>query len=135
MGLVGLGWGALLYQACLSEWHQPPPPPPLCSVSPHRQQRLYQTLAPLWLFSVQLWEDMNSVCACSVCSRILTPVQLRPLQAGSTLFSPLRIAWPLEETSSTTSILACSSGESETPFSSFHLVVVSAVAHTSVCGS
>lgn len=38
-------------------------------------------------------------------------VQLRPLQAGSMLFSPLRIAWHLEETSSTTSILACSSGE------------------------
>lgn len=41
----------------------------------------------------------------------LTHVQLRPLQAGSMLFSPLRIAWHLEATSSTTSILACSSGK------------------------
>lgn len=46
------------------------PPPSLCSVSLYPQQRVYQTLAPLCLLNVQLWEDRKSVCACTRdCSR------------------------------------------------------------------
>lgn len=43
------------------------------------------------------------------------------------LFSPLRIAWHLEETSSTTSILACSSGRQRSEFIVASVGAVSAV--------